>query len=212
MISAQQLRMAKAALNWSFEEWADKTGLSVMGLRKLYNGNSKPQKKTLKKITSVFEDHGIEFFGGGVRQRQGILKIYDGADCYLRVLDEIIARKPKQVMFSGADESRSTSDSIKRLSQIRKAGIDFRNLIKSGDTYIMGSLEQYRWMPDGLFVDGDVKVIYDNTVVYFISWLEEKRAITIRDKNIAEENIRMFNYLWDIGQQPQKTTSDIFYD
>jgi transcriptional regulator with XRE-family HTH domain len=212
MITAQQLRMAKAALNWSFEEWAEETGLSLQGLRNLHNGVNKPQETTIEKIIPVFEAHGIEFIDGGVRQKQKIVEVYEGKSCYLRVLDEIIIEKPQEVMFSGADESRSTPESIKRLGEIRRAGIGFRNLIKNGDTYIMGALNEYRWMPDELFVDGDVKVIYGDTVVYFASWLEVPRAIKITDKNIAEENIRMFNHLWDIGQIPQETTSDTFYD
>ncbi len=212
MITAQQLRMAKAALNWSFEEWARRTGLSVMGLRKVVSGESKPHASTITKIIRVFEDHGLDFFNGGVRQRQEIIRIYEGDDCYLRVLEEILNEKPKEVLFSGADESRSTSESIARLQEIRKAGISFRNLIKNGDTFIMGDLYEYRWMPDGLFVDGDVKVIYGNTVVYFASWLEMPRVIKITDVNIAEQNIRMFEYLWKMGRTPSKTTSDMLYD
>ncbi len=210
-LTTEQIRMAKAALNWSFDEWADKTGLSKPGLRKLHNGEiKKPHEETANKIFETFEQNGLEFFDGGVKRRD-IVHVYEGDDCYLRILDEIIRVQPECVMFSAADERRSTEQSMERLSKIREVST-VKNLIRHGDTYCMGALDEYRWMPEGLFADSDVKVMYDNTVVHFMSWMDTPRAIKIVDKNIAGENIRMFNYLFDNGEAPTTSTSDRVYE
>lgn len=82
-----------------------------------------------------------------------------------------------------------------------------RSLIKENDTYIMGDISDYRWMNNTLFLDSDVKVIFDQYVVYFMSWKEIKKAIIINDKNIADENRRTFEYIWESSKTPTNTSS-----
>ena len=204
MITHSQIRMAKAALDWSFEVLATKTGLSVQGLMNLANGKSKPQKSTHEKLVSVFEENGIELIEGGARFKQDIVQVYEGEDCYLRVLDDAAytLKAGEEFLASGCDERRSSDQVVEKLRAMRKSGIKMRSLIRNQDTYIMGGIEEYRWMPDVLFAEGDVKVIFGNTVAYLVSWLNTPRVIKIKDKNIAEENLRIFNYIWDNSTPP----------
>ncbi len=95
---------------------------------------------------------------------------------------------------------------------MRRSGIPMRLLVKDHDTYLMGRLDEYRWLDDRLFVDGDVKVIFGNTVAYLMTWHETPRVVLINDKTIAEENYRIFNFLWDVSRKPTHTTADRFYE
>lgn len=212
MITPSQFRAAKALLNWSFEDLENHTGLSKMALQNIANGKARPRNTTIEKLTNTFQNNGVEIIQGGARWTQDIVTIYEGEDCYIRLLDEIIREKPKEVLFSGADERRSTKESMKRLTSIRTLNIKMRSLIKNKDTHIMGHPEEYRWMPDNLFVDGDVKVMHENTISYLMSWLGTPRVIKITDKNIAQENLRIFNHIWDNAKGPQKSTSELKYD
>lgn len=211
MPTIEQIRAARALIGWSQGDLAEASGLSQTGIARIENGSNQPNSTTTEKIRCAFDKADVEFIDDSGVKKRDIVRIYEGADCYLRILDEILRSRPSFVLFSGADERRSTKQSIIQLGEIRKF-CQSRSLIKHGDTHIMGDLAEYRWMPEGLFVDGDVKVIYENTVVHFMSWMEPPRAIKIIDKNIAQESIRMFNHLWDGARAPTKSTSTVFYE
>ena len=71
MITAKQLRMARAALDWSIRELCDKTGLHRNTISNVENG-SDLRVSTLATLRGVFEEHGLEFIpknGGGVGVR-----------------------------------------------------------------------------------------------------------------------------------------------
>lgn len=215
MITSSQIRAANGLLNWSFETLAQKSGVSRPTLVNIVNGKSVPHKETMRKIFKAFESHGVEFIEGGARIAQDIVKVYEGPDCYLRFLDDaFIALAPTQgtILFSGADERRSPKTVIEKLRAMRGTGIKMKSLVKDGDTYLMGTLDEYRWLPKDLFVDGDVKIIYGDIVAYLMSWLGTPRVVVIKDEMIAQENTRIFNYLWERSITPTHTTSPTLYE
>jgi transcriptional regulator with XRE-family HTH domain len=61
VISAAQLRAARAILNWSQEEMATISGLSIGTIRKLEVGNLSPREQTGHALRTTFEKAGIEF-------------------------------------------------------------------------------------------------------------------------------------------------------
>jgi len=65
MISASQIRSARALLGWSGEYLADKCEISLKTLRRYepQDGIPAANTKVLQKIKNVFEDAGIEFTG-----------------------------------------------------------------------------------------------------------------------------------------------------
>lgn len=203
MIDAIQTRAARAILEWSIDEFAEKSGVSRQSLHAFLTHRTQPHKTTLLRIADAFDRHGIELIDGGARIRQDVLKIYEGQECYVRLLDDILASSATEVLFSGADEQRNTPESSERFCRLRGAGVKLRSLIKDGDTYYTGPPEEYRWMPEDLFVDGDVKVMYGNCVAYLMSWLSgQPRVIRIRDQYVAQESVRMFEHIWSQSEGP----------
>ena len=95
---------------------------------------------------------------------------------------------------------------------MRTQGITMRSLIEHGNTHVMGNLDEYRWMPEGLFVDGDVKAIFADRVGYLVSWANIPKVIVIQDPTIAKEAKRTFNYVWERSNGPDQSTSEIFYE
>jgi transcriptional regulator with XRE-family HTH domain len=53
--------MARAALQWSLEDLANKTGISMSTIARFEIGQHKPKKLYLKLIREKFEDAGVEF-------------------------------------------------------------------------------------------------------------------------------------------------------
>jgi hypothetical protein len=72
LITGRQMRMARAALRWSCEDLAEKTGLSYGTLQKAEATDDMPRMVTtnLARVKVAFERAGIEFMDDdGVKMR-----------------------------------------------------------------------------------------------------------------------------------------------
>ena len=77
-MTSAQLRMARAALNWTVRDLAEATGLHRNTITNIEVGRYAGDQKSLEKIEAVLRRAGIEFInenGGGpgvrLRKRQG---------------------------------------------------------------------------------------------------------------------------------------------
>lgn len=77
-MTSAQLRMARAALNWTVRDLAEATGLHRNTITNIEVGRYAGDQKSLEKIEAVLRKAGIEFInenGGGpgvrLRKRQG---------------------------------------------------------------------------------------------------------------------------------------------
>ena len=77
-MTSAQLRMARAALNWTVRDLAEATGLHRNTITNIEVGRYAGDPKSLEKIEAVLRKAGIEFInenGGGpgvrLRKRQG---------------------------------------------------------------------------------------------------------------------------------------------
>lgn len=211
MLSREQIRAARAWLNLGQHDIAEAINVSAQTISDIENERTNPKASIVDKLQSFFEIRGLEFLAdGGIRKAQNLVKIYEGKDCYLQLLDDahqILKNKKGEICFSGSDETRSPPAVIKKFREMREDGITMRSLIKEGDTFIMGSLDEYRWMNDDLFVESDVKIIFANYVSYLVTWLDTIKVITILDKTIAQENQRTFDFIWKGSDMPTHTTA-----
>ena len=69
MISGKQIRAARALLDWSGQELADRCDISLKTLRRYEPQDGVPSgsTKVLESIKSVLEGHGIVFSGDPVK-------------------------------------------------------------------------------------------------------------------------------------------------
>jgi len=69
MISGKQIRAARALLDWSGQELADRCGISLKTLRRYepQEGIPSGNTKTLESIKIILEEGGIVFFGDPVK-------------------------------------------------------------------------------------------------------------------------------------------------
>lgn len=61
MISARQIKAARALLGWSQQDLADKAILSANAVKRLETGRTDPKMSTVLAIKSALETAGIEF-------------------------------------------------------------------------------------------------------------------------------------------------------
>jgi transcriptional regulator with XRE-family HTH domain len=74
MIRPSQIRAARAILDWTQAELAERAGISKTGLNNIERGSSDPKSSTLAAIQRVLEEAGVQFIpenggGAGVRLR-----------------------------------------------------------------------------------------------------------------------------------------------
>jgi DNA-binding XRE family transcriptional regulator len=216
MLTREQIRAARAWLNLGQQDVADAINVSGQTISDIENERTNPKAAILEKLQSFYEIRGLEFTSdGGIKKSHNLVKIYEGSDCYIRLLDDahrILANKKGEICFSGSDETRSPPQIIKKFREMRADGIRMRSLIKNGDTFIMGNIDEYRWMDDEIFIDADVKIIFADYVAYLVSWLDTSRVIIIVDPSIAQENKRIFDYIWKNSKTPTHSTAKETYE
>lgn len=215
LTNGKQIAAARQLLEWSQADLAEKAGVSKPSIIRMEKDLFSVKDDSRRSVQEAFSSTDIEFVEGGVRQVNKVVEIYEGDDCYIRLMDDaFIELSPTkgEILFSASDERRSPDVVINKFNAMRVSGIKMRSLIKDQDTYIMGELDEYRWMSNDLFVDGDVKVIFGDKVAYLMSWRGIPRVVTIKDKNIAEENKRFFEYIWNDSKRPTHTISDVRYE
>lgn len=208
---ASQFRAARALLNLKQQEVSAATGVGVMVISDFENERTQPKASSVEALRRFYESRGIEFsIDGGLRITQNSVQIFDGPDCYMKFISEAhvyLARSKGEILFSGADDRRSPPEIIRKFRDMRVDGISMRSLIRYGDDYILGDPTEYRWMPEGLFVEGDVKAIFADRVAWLVSWLEKPRIIMVQDPIISQEAIRTFEYLWSASEGPQSSSA-----
>lgn len=210
LTEGRQIAAARQLLGWSQADLAEASGASKPSIVRLEKDLYSVRDDIRQSVKEILEKDDIEFIEGGARQIPKFIDIYEGDDCYIRLMDDAyidLSKNKGEILFSASDERRSPQIVIDKFNAMRKAGIKMRSLIKDQDTHIMGQLEEYRWMDARLFVDGDVKAIFLDKVAYLMSWKGIPRVVVIRDKTIAEENKRIFNFVWSVSKKPTHTTA-----
>lgn len=215
-VTAAQIRAGRGLVHWTAKDLADRIGITPSSMSAIENEQSKGSVQTMTAIEAALVGAGVEFLGNdGVRITQNFVRMIEGADCYLKLLQEaaaVLGDGQSEFLSSAADERRSPPVVIEQFRKMRHQGIKMRSLIRDGDTYIMGRPDEYRWMRDDLFVDGDVKVIFGETVAYLATWWKVPRVIAIKDAKIADEARRNFNFIWESADGPKRSTSPVSYE
>ena len=214
MITSSQIRAARSFLNIDQSVVAEAAGVSKANISEIENEKVTPKSSTLEAIQKFFEIRGVEFRDGGILPAYKIVQIFEGNDAYLQLLDDVMRNmgRKRELLKSGVDERRSSKEVIDKNRTLRAAGISMRNLVESGNTYLLGNLEEYRHMPPALFSEGDVKLIYGDRIAYLMTWTDVTKVIIIHDENIAAEQARTFDYIWDHSEPATLTTAKIRYE
>ena len=203
MITAKQIRAARAFLDWSTSDLSAQTGLTVNGINKIERGHVLPHKETLETLQLTFENAGIEFLPlSGIKKKDRYVVIWEDNKAYERLLDDIffeVRDTGGDVITYGLTEKRSrTPNSEEKLrnhiQRMNEAGIKERVLVKNGDTNFFGPLETYHWIDDAYF-SSDPICVYGNKVALVV-W-EPQKIIIIDDARIATSVRLLLNYIWD---------------
>lgn len=213
MIGPEQIRAARALLDWSTADLAKQTGLTVNGINKIERGHVNPHRDTLTKIQDIFEDAGIEFLANsGVRKKDRMIQAVEGPEANQWLLDDVystmkneggevlIAHVITKVQEQGFPYGVKQEGLERHLQRLTKAGIKERLLIKEGETNFTAPLESHHMMPDKYFAP-DPLYIYGSKIALLSAYFAPK-AVIINDARFAESVRGLFNFAWDRTKAP----------
>lgn len=207
-VQISQIRAARGMLDWSQKDLADHADVSEVSIRNLENEKNVPTKTTLDKILNAFSLAGVVFIDSGVVLKNETITTIEGDGWYLRLLDDVyltlIDQKDSELLFFCADDRASPPDVNNRIRKIRNAGIRMRQLVEDGNTYLMGPLNEYRYLPKDRYTNY-VSLVYGEKVA--ICTDHNSKAIVFKDAMLSTMLTNLFDALWDKHQAPEKSNA-----
>jgi len=205
-LDAKQVRAGRALLDWSQKELAERAGVSEPSVTNFEKEKSTPNQATIDKIFSAFGLAGVAFIDRGVFLKEDTVTTIDGDDWYLRLLDDVyyslMDKKDGELLLICADDRMSPPEVNNRYRKIRNAGIKMRQLVEDGNTYLMGPLKEYRYVPKEHYTNY-VCLVYGNKVAVCTD--HNSKAVVFNDAMLSAMWSNIFNIMWDTLKQPEKT-------
>ncbi len=196
MAFSDQLRGARAMLNWTRQDLAERTNLSVNGIKNIEDGGV-PNERTKNKILKALGSGGIRLTENGVEKAANTFVILDGEDFFIEVLDDIyltlLDAKNPELLIEYSDDRKSLPEVIGRYRKIRNAGIKMRQMVEEGNTYLIGPVSEYRWIPKKYFLNY-LKLIYADKVLLDMG----TSGILIKNSELAESQRKDFELKWTL--------------
>lgn len=197
-MDAKLLRAARAYTGWTQAELAEKARLAPRTISCMEAGEHSITLKSAQKLETAFRRMGVILNGTGFEIREADIEILTGDDWYLRLLDDVyytLMDKGGELIVDMGDDRLSPPDVVERYRMIRRTGVTMRQSVEEGNSYLMGPVSEYRWIPRDNFQNW-VTLIYGDCVA--ISLENESKCVLFRDKNIAKTERNKFNLIWNL--------------
>ncbi len=204
-----QLAAARAMLGWSQKELSSRTNITAEAINRIERGEiENPRVSTIEAIKQIFEENGIEFLDqSGVRFKSNKIREISGEDCCLKLLDDVFytLKSGEELLLIYSDDKLSPPEVNDSYRRIRKAGIKMRQLVEEDNNYLMGSLEEYRYIPKKYY-SNEGMVVYGNKIASFLK--EHQKVILIEDKDLSLAIKHLFELIWSITKKPRESIAD----
>lgn len=207
MVTPEQIKAARALLNWKQSDLAKASGLSLPSVNNIERAIASPRVDTMTSLQKSLENAGIEFIGEkGVSIRTEIFEFsnFEGDGFLTKLYDDIFScmKGPDDCSdMCGIDERKFSeyggTDILRYFEYQQKTKFKERILIKKGDTFLLAPPSTYRWISAELIGTIPYFVYKDRFVM--LMW-EQKRAVVIRNQSIADTFRKQFDFLWALGE------------
>jgi transcriptional regulator with XRE-family HTH domain len=204
VITGKQIAAARSLANWTAAELAKHAGLSRDGVMKIEADAVQPREGTLADIRAAFGDVGIEFIDRGVRWKDDTVKVLEGEDAYLDMLQDIYKSLQKsggEVLWLCSNDQVPIKGEYEAEVRLREAGLRFRSLIEEGKTETVWPRSEYRQIPSRYF-HHNLQVIYANKVAQVLEG--GKRILLVDNRELAAAARNLFDLIWSLMKMPPK--------
>ncbi len=217
LITADQIRAARALKNWSQTDLAERTGLAVPTIANIELGKQMPGKNTIEKIIVSFETAGIEFLGErGVQKKEQTTQVFRGQAQFKQFYDVIyqsLKDNNDEVLVGNVDEREFIKNldeetlqlHVERMKEIKSR---YKILVCEGDYFFpVTTYAEYRWMNKEDFSSIPFYVFADKLAI--ILWLDEPLVFLINDAAATAVYREKFMGQWKQSKKPPKSDKAI---
>jgi transcriptional regulator with XRE-family HTH domain len=204
----KQIAAARALADWSAAELGERAGLTKDAVLKIEAGAVQPRAGTVADITAALAKAGIEFIERGVRLADDAIKVLEGDDAYLKMLDDIyyaVHKTGGEVLFFYSNDRHTRAGEYEAEVRIRDAGGRFRSLVEEGITTTAWPVREYRQISKKYF-NHDLQVIYADNVAQAINGGE--KIVLIRNASLATTARNTFNLIWSLMPPVRKAKGE----
>lgn len=199
---SQKIRAARAVLNWSRDDLSRRSTLSAPAIAGIETG-ADAKESSRAKLLRAFESEGIIFTEDGLRLVKATQIFFEGPDWFNDLLEDVyqtlIDKPDAELLIQNADDAESPPDVINMYRRIRNAGIRMRQTIAAGNSYMIGPVSEYRWIPRDHFMNW-VTLVYGDKVARCVSY--DNRGVVTLNAEEAEAERKRFELLWSLLPSP----------
>lgn len=205
LITADQIRAARALKNWSQTDLAERTNLAVPTIANIELGKQVPGKNTMEKIIDAFAIGEITFTANGVEFDHNEIVNLVGWGKFKALLVDVIRtledKPPKErdfLVFS-ADDSLTTDEENELYQEINDKGINHRRIISNKAKKVLYELKQSRAIESKYFDDQGAIFVYGDKIAFYTAQHGNTEATTtiITNERIAATFRKIFAFMWD---------------
>lgn len=214
MPTIEQIRAARALIDWSQSDLADHAGLSQTGIARIENGTNKPNSSTLAKIEAAFDKADVEFIGhSGVKKRTGEIRTLRGHEGFRLFMDDVyntLKDKGGEIRVYNVDEKNWIKwmgeegyKAHSRRMQDLADKISSKILVQDGDTFFIASdFAEYKWFPKELF--NEQSIYSYGKKLALLHFTEDDVVVTALDnKEFAQGFKVLFDIAWShVAREP----------
>ncbi len=206
MVTAQQIRAARALLNWSQKELSAKSGISLNAINNFEREIVAPRQDTLLALRRALEEEGLEFIGeSGVNKARDQLRIEQHDNNFMKTLleDIILAARSgiKTFWFHGIDQTEFPIENLYKWWQLKEGSdIDERVLLSYGNFNFPSRDPVYRWVSREVL--GEVPFVAYGSNLAILLGNPATRLVIMRSRGIAKTFEDQFILHWSGAKVP----------
>ena len=213
MISAAQVRAARALLKWENTDLAEKTGFGSNTISLIENEKTQPRSSTMEKLQAVFESAGVEFTpNGGVQWTGHQVRTLIGVGGLKAFFDDVryvSQHSDEEIVICGVAEGYLEDKLTEYLDYHRKemaryGNIKMRCLIEESDLDLGASdYCKYRWQAKENFSNVPFYIYGDKMAIIVTTAPEDPLILLIQNRTISSAYRRQFEAMWTASKEPK---------
>lgn len=207
MLSAAQIRAARAHLDLSQDDVAAGTGLTKYTLSNIERGATEASSKSLEALQSFFERKGLSFMpDDGVKMLKSDVRSYEGAGGFCEFMWDVyetMKSQPGTYCVSNVDERNwikwmgveQLGDFVKKMAELKNVYAHI--IVKEGDDVVVDTHAEYRALSADLFYDNTCFYVYADKLALIRFEANNVIVRVLQNKYFSESFKLMFYRFWD---------------
>lgn len=213
LITADQIRAARALKNWSQTDLAERTGLAVPTIANIELGKQVPGKNTIEKIIDAFSIGGIAFTENGVEFDKKEIYTLVGEGKFKNLLDDAIRTlgafpaKEREFLIFYPHDSQTSDEEVSLFKEMDKAGISIKSIVSNKGFIIHDIPQDLRKIDSKYFDQNSAMFVYADRVALYTQADEINQPTTLIITNLRIANIykKIFYFMWDQIEETKST-------